>query len=74
MRKMKPLGKRSFVKSALRALGMDRSSVSPSLSQAESKPPIPGNLTSHGFTRTALQEAEQAKAKAIMELRRRQFL
>lgn len=68
---MKPLEKSSFLKTVLRALGMEKGSVSPSLSPAENKPGDSASYVPHGFTRTALLEAERAKAEAMIELKRK---
>lgn len=76
MRKMKSLGKGSLLKSLLRALGMDRGSSSSLLAQAEAQFGVSADFVSYHFQRklkSALLEAEQAKAKAIMELRRQRF-
>jgi len=73
MRKIKPLGKGSFLKILLHALGMNKDSVSPLVSFTETKPS--GSARMHyvypGFVRTAWLKAEQAKARAIMEMERR---
>jgi len=71
MGKMKPSGKGSFLRGLLRALGIDRESALPLPFQAETQPCVSMSYTSHALERTALQEAEQAKAKAIMELQRK---
>ena len=71
MRKMKPLKKGSFLRSLLRALGIDRDSATPLPFQAELKPSVSMSYASHTLIRTAWQEAEQVKAKAIIELQRK---
>jgi hypothetical protein len=68
---MKPLGKGSFLKTLLLALGMDKDSVSPWPSHAETKPSGSLNCVAPGFVRTAWLKAEQAKANALMEIERR---
>jgi hypothetical protein len=68
---MKPLGRGSFRKTVLRALGMDKDFVSPCAYLAETKPSGSVSYVYPGFARTAWLEAEQAKAKAIMEMERR---
>ncbi len=71
MRKAKPLEKGSFLQSVLRALGMDKDSASPLLPQLETEPSDSSIYLSHGSTRMALLEAEQAKGKVIMELQKK---
>jgi len=68
---MKPLGKGSFLKTLLRALGTDKDAVSPWSSHAETK--SNGSLchVHPGFVRTAWLEAEQAKSQAFIEMERR---
>ena len=68
---MKPLGKGSFLKTLLLALGMDKDSVSPWPSHAAIKPSGSLNCVAPGFVRTAWLKAEQAKANALMEIERR---
>jgi len=71
MRKMKPLKKGSFLRGLLRALGIDRDSAIPLPSQAETQPNVSMSHKSHTLRQTAWQEAEHAKAKAIIELQRK---
>ena len=71
MRKIKPLGKGSFLKTLLRALGTDKDSVSPWPSHAETKPSGSVSYVYPGFVRTAWLEAEQAKVQALIEMERR---
>jgi len=71
MRKIKPLKKESFLKDLLRALGIDRDSATPLLSQAEPQPSVSMSYASHTLRQTAWQEAEEARAKAIIELQRK---
>jgi len=68
---MKPLGKSSFLKTLLRALGSDEDSVSPWPSHAETKSSGSLSHVHPGFVRTAWLEAEQAKARALIEMERR---
>jgi hypothetical protein len=68
---MKSLGKRSFLRSVLRALGIDKSFVSHLPSQAETQSGISVSYQSYSFARTALLEAECAKAKGFIEIRHR---
>ena len=68
---MKPLGKSSFLRSVLRALGIDKSLASQLPSQAETQSGISVSYQSYISTRTALLEAEHAKAKALMEIQRK---
>jgi len=65
---MKSLGKRSFLRSVLRALGIDKNFASHLPSQAETQPGISASYQSHTSTRTALLEAECAKAKGLIEI------
>ena len=71
MRKAKSLEKDSVLQSVLRALGVDKDSALPSLSQAEIEPSDSAICTSRGFTWTALLEAEQASGRVIMELQKK---
>ncbi len=68
---MKPLGKGSFLKTLLLALGMDKDSVSPWPFYAETKPSGSLSYVPSGFVKTAWLKAEQAKAKALIEIERR---
>ena len=68
---MKPLGKGSFLKTLLLALGMDKDSVSPWPSHAAIKPSGSLSYVAPGFVKTAWLKAEQAKANALMEIERR---
>ena len=68
---MKPLGKSSFLKTLLRALGTDENSVSLWPSHAETKSNGSLSHVHPGFVRTAWLEAEEAKAQAVMEMERR---
>jgi len=68
---MKPLGKGTFLKTLLLALGMDKDSVSPWPSHAETKPSDSLSYVPSGFVKTAWLKAEQAKAKALIEIERR---
>lgn len=74
MRKMKPLKKGSFLKGLLRALGIDSDSATPLPSQVEPQPSVSMSYTSHTLRQTAWQRAEQAKAKAILELQRKRII
>ena len=71
MRKMNPVGKGSFLKTLILALGMDKDSVSPWPSHAATKPSGSLNYVAPGFVKTAWLKAEQAKANALMEIERR---
>jgi len=71
MRKMKPLKKGSFLSGLLHALGIDSDSAIPLPSQAEPQPSVSMSYASHTLLRAAWREAEQVKAKAIIELQRR---
>ncbi len=71
MRKAKPLGKSSFLRSVLRALGMDTGSRGSALPHTEATPDDSASYARHGLTRAALLEAEEAKGKAIMELQKK---
>ncbi len=74
MRKMKPERKGSFRKVLDRALGTGRDSDLHSMCQAETNPVISERLTDYNLTQTALREAEQVRAKAILELERKSRL
>lgn len=71
MRKVKAERKGSFLKVLSRALGMGKDPELHSPCQAETNPIISESLTSHNLTQIALLEAEQVKAKAILELRKK---
>ncbi len=71
MQEKKALVKGSFLKGLLRALGIDRDSGSSSPCPAGTQSGVSMSYLSHALKRTALQEAEQAKANGIMELRRK---
>jgi len=71
MRKIKPSRKGYFLRGLLRALGIDRDSATPLPSQAEPQSGVSKSYTSHTLRQTAWQEAEQAKAKATIELQRK---
>lgn len=71
MRKMKSLGKGSFLRGLLRALGIDRDSTILLPPRAETQPSVSMIYSSHALKQTAWLEAEQAKAKAIIELQRK---
>ncbi len=71
MRRTKPLERRSFIKGLLHALGINRDSAMPLPSNVEARPSVRMNNASYTLARTAWQEAEQAKAKAIIELQRK---
>lgn len=76
MRKMKPSGKGSLLRGLLRALGIDRetASVLPMHSHAETQSGVSMSYTSHPLVQNAWKEVDQAKAKAMMELQRKQIL
>lgn len=71
MRKVKPSKKGSFLKGFLRVLGADKDSALPLPSRAEAGSEFSVDHKSHTLARA---HAEQAKAKAIMELRRRSII
>ena len=68
---MKPLGKGTFLKTLLLALGMDKDAVSPWPSHVGTKPSGSAGYVAPGFVRTAWLKAEQAKANALIEIERR---
>lgn len=71
MRKVKVERRGSFLKVLSRALSMGRDPELHSPCQAETSPIISESWTNHNLTQNALLEAEQVKAKAILELERR---
>ena len=68
---MNPLGKGSFLKTLLLALGMAEDSVSPWPSHVATKPSGSLSYVPSGFVKTAWLKAEQAKANALIEIERR---
>jgi hypothetical protein len=66
---MKSLGKSSFLRSVLRALGIDKSFASHLPSQAETQSGISVSYQSYISTRIALLKAECAKARGLIEIR-----
>jgi hypothetical protein len=65
---MKSLGKSSFLRSVLRALGIDKSFALYLSSRQETQSGIPVSYQSYPSTRIALLEAECAKARGLMEI------
>jgi hypothetical protein len=70
MSKIKPLKETSFTKRLLRALGVASSLEMPSVSQEEKCPGVSAYTTHYDFHKgleSAKMEADQTKAKTIME-------
>ncbi|MDH5448410.1 MAG: hypothetical protein OEY24_00105 [Candidatus Bathyarchaeota archaeon] len=73
MRKVKPLGKGSFVRRVLRALGKDSGFELPLSSREEKHLGVSAYYAYYGFhkeLRNAMLEVERLKAKGIMEYQR----
>ena len=74
MRKIKPRGKNSIASKVLRALGKDSCFESPLPSQEKKHLGVSVSYAHYDFhkeLRNAMLEAEQLKAKGIMEYQRR---
>lgn len=74
MRKTKPVGKGSFARRILRILGKASGFELPIPSREEKHPGVSAYNTHcdfHKVLRNAMLQAEQSKAKAIMEYQRR---
>jgi hypothetical protein len=65
---MKSLGKSSFLRSVLRALGIDKNFASHQPSQQETQSGITVSNQSYTSTRIAFLEAECAKARGLIEI------
>lgn len=69
MRKIEPVGKGSFIRRILRALGKASGFGSPTPSRQEKNTGVSAYSTNYDFHKTltnSMLEAEQSKAKAIM--------
>ena len=77
MRKIKPLGKGSFARKMLRALGKDSGFEQTFPCQEKKHLSVSVGYAHYGFhkeLRNAMLEAERKKAKALMELQKRRFV